>query len=138
MVQIPPLHGKKAPLYHSILYLPAQFSLMFANVRSCTGFPPTLASRLTLMVFDAQVFNTMGVHSSSTRLNNIRFFAPSVAPPALQCRNHTTCPIHPFGEGSCLFPPTYRTLPFAIFQKAYVYSGNLSDFFNTQSATQHY
>ena len=44
---------------------------MGAKVPTCTCFPPTLSSIQPLMVFEAQVFNTMVVHSSSTCLNNI-------------------------------------------------------------------
>ena len=89
------------------------------------------------MVFDTQVFNAMGVHSSSTSLNNIRCFAPSVAPPDLLCRTCTTRHLHPFLQDPGFFPPIYKTIPFAIFQKACIYLVSILDSVNTQSSPQH-
>ena len=103
---------------------------------SCTCFLPILTSRQPLIVFEAQVSNSMGVHSSSISLNNIRLSAPSVDPPALRCKPLITCPLHPFGHGPGFFSPTYKIIPFAVFQKTFVGSSNRSSSFNAHSNPQ--
>ena len=105
---------------------------MGSKVPICTCFPPTPASRQTLIVLEAHVFNSMGVHYSSIRLNKIRLFAPSVDPPILRCRTCTTFPIQPFVHRPGLFTLTYKILTFAIFHKSCVDFGNISDSVNDQ------
>ena len=129
---------RKRPQYITVFFPSQQtLQLMGAKVPICTGFTTILSSSLPLMVFDAQVLNTMEIHSSSTCLNNINLVAPSFAYPSFRCRTCTTCLIHPFGQGPGFFPPTYKTLPFAIFQKSCVDSGNISAYINTQSDPHH-
>ena len=111
---------------------------MGTKVPICTFFSPNLASRHQLIVLEAQVLNFMGFHSSSIRLNNIKLFALLVAPPALKFIAFTTCPLHHFGQGPGVFPPTYKILPFAIFQKLYFCPGNISASVKNQSNCQHF
>ena len=65
----------------------------------------------------------MVVYSSSICFNNIIIFVKLVTPHDLWCTTHTACPLHPFGHRTDLFQPTYKVLPFAIFQKSWVGSG---------------
>ena len=130
-------HRKEAPVYYSLLYLPANIIL---NGHKCTQLyllPPNLSFKVStdgVLIQSIQHYGSpLLLHSSQQH----KIFAPSVTPPVLRCRTYTTCPLHTFGKPPGLFTPAYKIISFATFQKAFVVSGNISDYVNTQSDPQH-
>ena len=87
--------GKKSQCITVFFSWQKTMSLIGVKALNRILFPPTLDSRQPLIVLDAQVFNSIGVHSSSSCISNMTFFALLVDPTALQCRTHTTCPLNP-------------------------------------------